>query len=63
MGIHPYGRARGRAGDHKGRPYGFISHHFIEGESTMLDIKFIRENPDAVKENIKKSFKNRSSPW
>ena len=21
MGIHPYGRARGRAGDHKGRPY------------------------------------------
>ena len=22
----------------------------------MLDIKFIRENPDAVKENIKKKF-------
>ena len=22
----------------------------------MLDIKFVRENPDAVKENIKKKF-------
>ena len=28
----------------------------------MLDIKFIRENPDAVKENIKKKFQ-RSSSW
>ena len=25
-----------------------------QGESIMLDIKFVRENPDAVKENIKK---------
>ena len=24
----------------------------------MLDIKFIRENPDAVKENIRKKFQN-----
>ena len=24
----------------------------------MLDIKFLRENPDAVKENIKKKFQN-----
>ena len=24
----------------------------------MLDIKFIRENPDAVKENIKKKFQD-----
>ena len=24
----------------------------------MLDIKFVRENPDLVKENIKKKFQN-----
>ena len=24
----------------------------------MIDIKFLRENPDAVKENIKKKFQN-----
>ena len=24
----------------------------------MLDIKFVRENPDVVKENIKKKFQN-----
>ena len=24
----------------------------------MLDIKFVRENPDAVKENIKKKFQD-----
>ncbi len=29
----------------------------------MLDIKFVRENPDAVKENIKKNFRMRSSRW
>ena len=27
----------------------------------MLDIKFVRDNPDAVKENIKKKFQE-SSP-
>ena len=26
----------------------------------MLDIKFVRENPDAVKENIKKKFQEAS---
>ena len=29
----------------------------------MLDIKFIRENPDAVKENIKKKFQEQKLPW
>ena len=28
----------------------------------MLDIKFVRENPDAVKENIKKKFQNEKLP-
>ena len=29
----------------------------------MLDIKFLRENPDAVKENIKKNFKTTNFRW
>lgn len=29
----------------------------------MLDIKFIRENPDLVKENIRKKFQNAKLPW
>ncbi len=28
----------------------------------MLDIKFVRENPDAVKENIRKKFQNAKLP-
>ena len=28
----------------------------------MLDIKFIRENPDIVKENIKKKFQDEKLP-
>ena len=28
----------------------------------MLDIKFIRENPEAVKENIRKKFKDAKLP-
>ncbi len=28
----------------------------------MLDIKFIRENPDAVKENIRKKFQDAKLP-
>ena len=28
----------------------------------MLDIKFIRENPDAVRENIKKKFQDAKLP-
>lgn len=29
----------------------------------MLDIKFVRENPDVVKENIKKKFQDAKLPW
>jgi len=28
----------------------------------MLDIRFVRENPDAVKENIKKKFQDSKLP-
>ena len=28
----------------------------------MLDIKFVRENPDVVKENIKKKFQDAKLP-
>ena len=28
----------------------------------MLDIRFVRENPDAVKENIKKKFQDEKLP-
>ena len=28
----------------------------------MLDIKFVRENPDIVKENIKKKFQDHKIP-
>ena len=28
----------------------------------MIDIKFLRENPDAVKENIKKKFQDKKLP-
>ena len=28
----------------------------------MLDIKFLRENPDVVKENIKNKFQDRKLP-
>lgn len=28
----------------------------------MIDIKFLRENPDAVKENIKKKFQDHKLP-
>jgi len=31
-------------------------------EVTMIDIKFLRENPDAVKENIKKKFQDHKLP-
>ena len=29
----------------------------------MLDIKFVRENPDVVKENIRKNSTIRKSRW
>ena len=31
-------------------------------EYKMIDIKFLRENPDAVKENIKKKFQDHKLP-
>jgi seryl-tRNA synthetase len=34
----------------------------IRRESDMLDIRFIRDNPDAVKENIKKKFQEEKLP-
>ena len=32
--------------------------YFIQEKTIMIDIKFLRENPDAVKENIKKKFQD-----
>ena len=29
----------------------------------MIDIKFLRENPEAVKENIKKKFQDEKHPY
>ena len=34
----------------------------MKGEDNMLDIKFIRENKDIVKENIKKKFQDEKLP-
>jgi len=34
----------------------------LEGEKKMLDIKFIRSNPEVVKENIKKKFQEKKLP-
>ncbi len=39
-----------------------VSRETTERGQTMLDIKFIRENPDAVKENINKKFQNAKLP-
>ena len=33
-----------------------------KGMKKMLDIRFVRENPDAVKENIKKKFQDSKLP-
>lgn len=29
----------------------------------MIDIKFLRENPEAVKENIKRNSRIQNYPW
>jgi len=34
----------------------------VKGSCVMLDIKFVRENPDAVKENIRKKFQDGKLP-
>ena len=33
-----------------------------EKEKKMIDIKFLRENPEAVKENIRKKFQDDKLP-
>ena len=35
-----------------------MSHKIVNGGIIMIDIKFLRENPDVVKENIKKKFQD-----
>ena len=35
---------------------------FVRKEDNMIDIKFLRENPDKVKENIKKKFQDKKLP-
>ena len=37
----------------------FMYNNFKEEGTEMLDIKFIRENPDKVKDNIKKKFQDK----
>ena len=39
-----------------------ISIHRPKERTKMLDIRFVRENPDAVKENIKKKFQDEKLP-
>lgn len=29
----------------------------------MLDLKFVRENPEIVKQNIKNKFQDQKLPW
>ena len=43
------------------KQYNHIITSILE-EQTMLDIKFVRENPDVVKENIKKKFQDQKLP-
>ena len=35
---------------------------YLKGEKKMLDIKFVRNNPDLVRENIKKKFQDHKLP-
>ena len=35
---------------------------FVRKEVAMLDIKFVRENPDVVRQNIKNKFQDRKLP-
>jgi len=41
---------------------GTILFVFLERVKNMLDIKFLRENPEIVKENIKKKFQDAKLP-
>ena len=40
----------------------FFAINRSEMEIIMLDIKFLRENPDIVKQNIKNKFQDRKLP-
>ena len=39
-----------------------IQRNHLKGEKTMLDIKFLRENPEIVKQNIRNKFQDQKLP-
>ena len=51
-----------RGGNTRYRPLQMIPFLFQQGGKTMLDINFIRKNPDAVKENLVKKFQEDKIP-
>ena len=58
--MYIYGKKGGNA---RHRPFmGAGVSFFIAEEDIMLDMKFVRENPDIVKENIKKKFQDYKLP-
>ena len=44
------------------RSFPYTQRIFYVKEETMLDIKFVRENPDIVRQNIKNKFQDRKLP-
>ena len=44
------------------RSFPYTQRIFYVKEETMLDIKFVRENPDVVRQNIKNKFQDRKLP-
>lgn len=57
--MYIYGKKGGNA---RHRPFMGASVSFYAEEDIMLDMKFVRENPDIVKENIKKKFQDYKLP-
>ncbi len=57
--MYIYGKKGGNA---RHRPFMGASVSFFAEEDIMLDMKFVRENPDIVKENIKKKFQDYKLP-
>lgn len=58
--MYIYGKKGGNA---RHRPFmGASVSFFYAEEDIMLDMKFVRENPDIVKENIKKKFQDYKLP-
>ncbi len=51
-----------KGGNARHRPFMGVSVSFLCKEDIMLDMKFVRENPDIVKENIKKKFQDYKLP-